>query len=172
MPRRHQLPAAPFLVVSLALLAAACGGTDVEPATSDRTGTSVRITVDESTDDGGATSSSPASTAASAEPATEDGETTGGTEDDRSQETTSTAATGPAAAGAWPSTVYRLVEVASVRFPTTLITRPGSDDLWVAEREGVIRQLRRNGNGFDLAAEPTSTSRPGSAPRARAGCWA
>jgi len=48
----------------------------------------------------------------------------------------------------------RLTEVASVRSPTALVPRSGTDDLFVAERAGVVRRLARAGDAFEAAAEP------------------
>src|SRR5690606_30614712 len=51
-----------------------------------------------------------------------------------------------------------LTEVASAEEPTALVTRPGSDALYVAEKAGVVRELTVTGSGaertYQLAEEP------------------
>lgn len=71
---------------------------------------------------------------------------------------TTTAAPSPSSTVApAPATVdlagvtVRLTEVATAASPTAMVPRPGSDDLFVAERSGTVRQLRRDGDGFTMA---------------------
>lgn len=151
--RRHpKSSAAVALLAALAILTAACGGSDAEDAEAEtRTGTSVRIPA------GGDGSST---TADAAVDGTADGEEAAG---DRSEaddpeagaESTATSANPADDPDTLPTDALRLVEVATAEFPTTLISRPGSADLWVAEREGQVRQLRRDDDGFELLADPT-----------------
>lgn len=137
------------LVAALAASAASCGGSDADDTGAEaRTGTSVRITADED-----ATSTSvedPASTTGDSE-ATADAESDDGAETEEGSTTTVAPAEEP---DTLPSDALRLVEVAVAEFPIALIARPGSDDLWVAEREGRVLQLRRDGDGFDLLSDP------------------
>ena len=161
MRRRPNSLVVPVLLAALAMLAAACGGGDDETS-ADRTGTSVRITVE---DDAGTDDPASTTTEADASSSTTNGEGTdgdpsagdgtGGEDDDDGGDPTTSQTQAADDAAAWPANSYRLVEVASVAFPTTLASRAGTDDLWVAEREGRVRQLRRSGDGFDLAPEPT-----------------
>ncbi|MEL6985970.1 MAG: PQQ-dependent sugar dehydrogenase, partial [Actinomycetota bacterium] len=144
------------LLTALAVLAAGCGGDD--ESSDDRTPTSVVIAADDDT-----STTATADGDGDTDSATDNGNGDGATDDatgteaatvDEPEETTSTTAA-PPEPDTLPSETYRLVEVASVAFPTTLIAREGSDDLWVAEREGRVRLLRRNGTGFDLDPEPS-----------------
>jgi len=46
-----------------------------------------------------------------------------------------------------------LTPVAEAEAPTALVTRPGADALYVAEREGVVRPVRVSGSGADRSYE-------------------
>ncbi len=148
MRRHHNILVVAALVAALAALAAACGGNDADDTAAEaRTGTSVRITVDDATS---TSVEAPAAAATDGSEATTDDD---GSEDSEDGSTTTIAVTDEP--DTLPSDTLRLVEVATAEFPTTLISRPGSQDLWVAEREGLVRQLRRGGSGFELLDEPT-----------------
>ncbi len=148
-------------VLAVVLLVAACGGADdVAPSDDVRTGTSVRVTTTEpAAADAGTGSTTAADEATSAEGTGStgtDGDESGGGDGDETTTSSTTEAstttddTAAATAGPnWPEARYRLVEVASVEFPTVLTWRSGSDDLWVAEREGRIRRITRTGTGAD-----------------------
>ncbi len=138
-PRRLLLP-----ILAVSLVAAACGGSDIDDDAATRTGTSVLVTT--------TTTTAPASSAEAAESEssdttaeTDDADTTAadGDAETESTSTTTTTTAPPAADRTWPDTSYRLTEVASVPFPMVVIPRPGSDDLWVAEREGRVRRIAR-----------------------------
>ncbi len=47
------------------------------------------------------------------------------------------------APGPWVDTVYALEPAGSLAQPTSLATRPGSEHLWVAERDGRVRLIER-----------------------------
>jgi glucose/arabinose dehydrogenase len=50
----------------------------------------------------------------------------------------------PTTAGPWVERAYELEPVGSLSQPIVLTARPGSDDLWVAEREGRVRLIERS----------------------------
>lgn len=64
--------------------------------------------------------------------------------------TSSTVAAAPTTVDLGTLTV-QLTEVATAASPTAMVPRPGSDDLFVAERAGTVRQLRREGDSFTMA---------------------
>ncbi len=143
------------LAAALAILAAACGGSDADDTAAEaRTATSVRIDADDATSTSAEDTTDAAADASTAEVETGDGTDTEDADDaeETDESTTTVAAAEP---DTLPSDPLRLVEVATAEFPTTLISRSGSKDLWVAEREGLVRQLRRGGSGFELLDEPT-----------------
>ena len=138
------------IVLAIAVIGAACGGSDSDdPADgATRTGTSVLLTT---------TSTEAPTTEATVdgEADDEDGSTT---ETSTDEETSTTAEEDPTTPSedeaeaatdsgptdrSWADTSYRLVEIASVDFPMAVIPRPGSDDLFVAERDGRVRRLSR-----------------------------
>jgi glucose/arabinose dehydrogenase len=43
----------------------------------------------------------------------------------------------------WTTYSYELLELATVDFPTALVSRSGGDDLWLTERPGRVRQIQR-----------------------------
>lgn len=73
-------------------------------------------------------------------------------------EATTTTVTVPPITDEWPELSFELVEVSRVAQPTALATRPGSPDLWVAERSGTVRRVERIGattsDTFELVDEP------------------
>lgn len=152
--RRHHTPlVVTTLLTALAVLAAGCGGGDDETAT-DRTPTSVVIPAD---DDSSTAEAEPADDESgddagdAGENSDDDGDDADGAAEAEATTSTTEEVEEP---DSLPADPYRLVEVASVAFPTTLIARDGTDDLWAAEREGQVRHLRRNGSGFDVDPEP------------------
>ncbi|MFN8052731.1 MAG: PQQ-dependent sugar dehydrogenase [Acidimicrobiales bacterium] len=64
------------------------------------------------------------------------------------------APTAPLATVPLASARVRLREVATVDSPTAIVARASSSDLYVAERPGVIRRLRRTGATFDPDPTP------------------
>lgn len=59
----------------------------------------------------------------------------------------------------WPELALALGSVVELSQPTALAVRPGSDDLWLAERAGRVRRVERSvgsdgGVGFSLVAAP------------------
>ena len=157
----------PLLAIasSLLLLATACGGSD-DPGGDLRTGTTQRVTTTEAAAaDTAAPEEGDPSDDSSVEAGSADDSTTSSSETTTSSTeatTSTTEATEDPGAGAptWPSTSYRLFEVASLEFPIALATRPGSDDLYVSEREGRVRRIDRTPAtvgrpDFALVSEPT-----------------
>ena len=60
-------------------------------------------------------------------------------------ETTTTvqAELGPPPDPLWVDQEFELVQLAALNFPTAVTTRTGDDDIWVAERSGVVRRIQR-----------------------------
>ena len=58
---------------------------------------------------------------------------------------------GPPPEPLWLDEDFELVEVASLNFPVAMTTRTGDDDLWVAERSGVVRRIQRRELGSEVA---------------------
>ncbi|HLM63152.1 MAG TPA: PQQ-dependent sugar dehydrogenase [Acidimicrobiales bacterium] len=116
------------LLAAGALLAGACGGDDQEAA--------------DDGDDGGL----------AADTATTNGPSDGGTDD-----VAGSGGTSPGAA-ALDDLDLQLTEVAAAESPTSLVTRPGTGGLYVAERAGTVRALAIAGSGadrtYELADEP------------------
>ena len=111
---------------------AACGEEDDTSATGGRAG-------DETVGDSPSpTTASPADGGGDADDTTADGDAAegGGDED-------------PPLAD-WPDTPLTLLTVAELEQPIALVARPGSDDLWVAERPGRVRLIERS---IDAAAD-------------------
>ncbi|MGI9616195.1 MAG: PQQ-dependent sugar dehydrogenase [Acidimicrobiales bacterium] len=120
---------------ALALLGA-CGGSSDDPITA------------ETTDDATSGNTTSEETQSSA-----DGGTSAGSDD--STQTTEEAAAAetsandepptqlPATVGPWGETVFDLEPVGSLTQPIALTNRPGSEHLWVAERDGRVRLIER-----------------------------
>jgi glucose/arabinose dehydrogenase len=121
------------LLLTGVLVAGACGGDDDEGADD---GDSGGVAADTATTDGG----------------TGDGGTGGSA--------TAGPGGGTVAGGATAleDLDLALTEVASAESPTSLVTRPGTDGLYVAERAGTVRALAVTGSGadrtYELADEP------------------
>jgi glucose/arabinose dehydrogenase len=79
----------------------------------------------------------------------------GGAGDDGglSAATTTGAGTGDPGPGALADVEVTLTEVAEADSPTALVVRPGTEDLYVAEREGTVRALTVSGTGADRSYE-------------------
>ena len=60
--------------------------------------------------------------------------------------------------GAWVEVDYTLVPVLSADQPTVLTPRPGSDQLWLAERRGTVRRLTPTETTTDGGAAPGEVS--------------
>ena len=73
----------------------------------------------------------------------------------------STTTTPGAATTDLSSIEVRLTKIAEVDAPTALAPRAGSDDLFVAERDGAVRRLARSGDTFEVDRVPTLDVRAG-----------
>jgi len=59
-------------------------------------------------------------------------------------ETTEETDLGPLPEPAWDKEEYILKEIANLNEPTVAITRIGEDDIWIAERQGTVKLLKRS----------------------------
>jgi len=129
------------LVAGLALLAGACGDSGDEPLAADDGGAGVSAdTARESSEDGndGAASTLPPAGDTATGDGSDDSSNPG---DDAGEADDPATATTPA--GPWDQLDLTLLPVGSMAEPTTLVSRPGSDDLWLAERVGRVRLIER-----------------------------
>lgn len=134
------------MVAAVALAVTACSDvrrTDTSGAQDDAPSvvTAAATTTTESTEDEAAeTEASAADT-----PSTDEANTASTDDAASSTEETAPGATTPADGTAtsetWAAERYGLEFVAALNQPMALVARPGSDDLWVAERDGRVRRL-------------------------------
>ena len=132
------------LLLAMALLGAACVGGDSisSGAPTTLTGRPTEPTEvvaahdDDSETDGGETGEDIVDQDASAA----DGESEGQAEAADDQDVALDDSETPA----WLATTFSLKEVAKLNAPTTLAVRAGSSDLWVAERPGRVRLIRKD----------------------------
>ena len=67
----------------------------------------------------------------------------------------STSVADPERDGSLDAVKVKLLEVATLDTPTSLVVRPGDDDhLWASERAGTVRRLTRDGSTFDVDPKP------------------
>ena len=120
---------------ALALLSA-CGGTSDDPVTAETSddGTSNDTTAEETP------SSTGGEPSAGGDSSTQPTDETDGTETSANGEPSNEL---PAAAGPWGEVAFNLEPVGSMTQPIALTSRPGSDHLWVAERDGRVRLIER-----------------------------
>lgn len=126
-------------LVGLALLAGACSDGSGEPLTADGDAASVAPTTAEGAAGTEAAADGSDGTALTL-PAAGDSTTDGGSDGSAAPDDTSPAAQ---PAGPWDELAFTLLPVGSLAQPTTLAARPGSDDLWLAERVGRVRLIER-----------------------------
>ncbi len=145
-----RVPSLPLLpiAVTIALAATACvGGQDDVTDAGAGTGTSVTVPTNAGSDaDTNADSNSDSDQAEEtpSENADADGQDPATNEaDDQDPDVDETTTRPEPTNGDWAGQSLQLTEVATLAFPTAMATRPGSDDLWVAERAGVIRRIER-----------------------------
>lgn len=127
----------------LASLGVACASPD--ESTSGATTSTVQAAPTDSQTDGGA---GPADTDADTTTGTGEGDPEPGADDETTTSESTPTDDAPTSAD-WVGQAYALEPVVDLDEPIALVERPGSTDLWIAERSGRVRRVSTDGEAAD-----------------------